>query len=270
MEIKLLGWVEIHHDGKTVPVMSRQARTLLALLALAPGRAVSTDRLIDQLWPESELANARNALQATVTRLRRALRAGMGDAGREDQLLRTVDGGYLLDICAADVDAFDFTAAISTAEAIGQSDPARGARMITSAVQVWRGPALDGVSDAPELRAERVRLEEHRTTALELLAGMRLSAGELRSAICDLSHLVEIHQEREHLNELLMMALYLDGRQTEALDVFRRVRNRLRHELGVEPSLRLRHMHQAILTHDPKLIRRQSALNSLSAVPAVA
>lgn len=267
MEIKLLGWVEIHHDGKTVPVMSRQARTLLSLLALSPGRPVSTARLIDQLWPDSELSNARNALQATVTRLRRSLRAGMGDAGLEDQLLRTVDGGYLLDVSAADVDAFDFSAAISTAEAIGESDPARGARMIAAAMGVWRGDALDGVADAPDLRAERLRLEEQRTTALELLAGMRLSAGQLRSAISDLTHLVEAHHEREHLGEMLMMALYLDGRQTEALDLFRRVRNRLRHELGVEPSLRLRHMHQAILAQDPKLVRRQS---TLSAVPAVA
>ncbi|WP_265443664.1 AfsR/SARP family transcriptional regulator [Flexivirga meconopsidis] len=255
MKINLLGWVSLRDDGVGVPLVSRQARTLLALLALEPGRSLSADYLVDQLWSDAELGNARNALQANITRLRRALRAGLGTE-RGDALLQTVEGGYRLALRPEEVDVFAFVGELREAEMLGRGDPVRATHLIDTALARWQGSALDGVSDAPALRAERVRLTERRTTALELQAGLRLEAGDVRSAIADLTHLVEMHHERENLNELLMMALYLDGRQTEALDVFRRVRNRLRNELGVDPSHRLNHLHQAILSHDPKLSRR--------------
>ena len=47
-----------------------------------------------------------------------------------------------------------------------------------------------------------------------------------------------------------MLALYRDGRQSEALEVYREFRSVLRDELGLDPSPQLRELEAAILRHD--------------------
>ncbi|HEY2161842.1 MAG TPA: ABC transporter substrate-binding protein, partial [Solirubrobacteraceae bacterium] len=61
------------------------------------------------------------------------------------------------------------------------------------------------------------------------------------------------HPSRERLAELLMLALYRSGRQTEALDVYRAVHAHLTGELGLEPGPALRELQARILRHDPEL-----------------
>lgn len=61
-----------------------------------------------------------------------------------------------------------------------------------------------------------------------------------------------------------MVALYRDGRQHEALAVFRQLRSTLDEELGVEPGGAAQKLHQRILDHDPHL-----DWTSQGAVPAV-
>ena len=50
-----------------------------------------------------------------------------------------------------------------------------------------------------------------------------------------------------------LLALYRSGRQVDALAHYRRIRNRLGDELGVEPGTRLSNLHDAILSHDISL-----------------
>lgn len=61
------------------------------------------------------------------------------------------------------------------------------------------------------------------------------------------------HPEHEGLHSQAMVALYRSGRQASALDVYRRPRIRLIEGLGVEPSPRVRRLHQAMLVVDPRL-----------------
>jgi WD40 repeat protein/energy-coupling factor transporter ATP-binding protein EcfA2 len=60
---------------------------------------------------------------------------------------------------------------------------------------------------------------------------------------------------RERRWSQLMVALYRDGRQAEALQVFTRAREVLVGELGIEPGPELERLHAAILAHDPGLER---------------
>ena len=61
------------------------------------------------------------------------------------------------------------------------------------------------------------------------------------------------HPYREPFRAALMRALYGSGRQAEALEVYRRTRALLVDELGIEPSLGLQELEQAILRQDPAL-----------------
>ncbi|OPG04983.1 winged helix-turn-helix domain-containing protein [Microbispora sp. GKU 823] len=91
MRVRLLGALEVlDDDGAPVAVAGARVRALLAVLALQPGRLVPADRLVDALWEDGPPANAANALQTLVKRLRAAL-------GRSGAVLWR-DGGYVLGV----------------------------------------------------------------------------------------------------------------------------------------------------------------------------
>ncbi|MDN5794437.1 MAG: AfsR/SARP family transcriptional regulator [Intrasporangium sp.] len=251
MQINLLGPMVVL--GKTGPcyLRSRQVGALLAVLALSSGETRSPAALEQEFWPDQELKNTRNALHATVSRLRRFL-AEVGTKG-EGVTLHSSGGRYRLDVPPGCVDALTFRSLVRQAETTLPSHPLQSLEYFEAGLALWSGPALDDVASCTELRAEKVRLDELRLTALEGVAEARLRLGHTRRVVGDLRHLVEIHGDRERLTELLMLALYRSGQQTEALDAFDRLRSRLNTEFGMYPSRSLRTIQQAILEQDRTL-----------------
>ena len=100
---------------------------------------------------------------------------------------------------------------------------------------------------------EVAQLEELVLSATEARIEAELAVGRHREVVRELEQLVAAHPDREDLLRLLMLALYRCGRQTEALDAYRRTSSRLRAELGLEPGPPLRRLERAILEHDPSL-----------------
>ena len=102
MEFRILGDLEVRHDGESIPVGAHQQRAVLAVLVLHAGEVVSADRLIDELWGDQPPARAAKTVQVYVSRLRRAL----GDATAE--LIATRDHGYVLLVPRERIDAHVF------------------------------------------------------------------------------------------------------------------------------------------------------------------
>jgi DNA-binding SARP family transcriptional activator len=101
VRVMLLGPVVACSDtGEPIDVPGVRLRMLLARLALEPGRPVSTDALVDGLWGEQVPAGAAGALQALVSRLRKALGAAA--------TIELAPGGYRLRLRNEDVDASRF------------------------------------------------------------------------------------------------------------------------------------------------------------------
>ena len=69
----------------------------------------------------------------------------------------------------------------------------------------------------------------------------------------ELEALVAEHPWREGFWALLITALYRDGRQADALAAYRRVREHLGDELGLDPGPELRALEQQVLDQDPAL-----------------
>jgi hypothetical protein len=97
------------------------------------------------------------------------------------------------------------------------------------------------------------RLGELRLQAVEARIDADLHLGRHREVIGELRHLAGAHPLRERLNGLLMLALYRDGRQGEALAAYAQVRRILVDELGPEPGAGLRELHEQMLNADAAL-----------------
>ncbi|GLZ14889.1 hypothetical protein Acsp04_51240 [Actinomadura sp. NBRC 104425] len=240
----VLGPVEVRVSGGPAVRLPPSVRALLARLALAPGRVVSVEQLVDALWGEDLPADAANALQIRVSKLRRAL-AG---AGADGEVLVTRAPGYRLAVAADSVDAHRFEQLAGRARTQAAADEtAASVASYEQALALWRGPALADAGDTEWARAERTRLEELRLGAVEDRLELLLRLGRHHEAVADLERLVAAHPLRERPHRLLMLALYRAGRQADALDVHRALRDRLLEDLGIDPSPDLQALAEAIL-----------------------
>ncbi|KAB8167856.1 AfsR/SARP family transcriptional regulator [Streptomyces sp. 3MP-14] len=236
-------------DGRPLDVPEAGVRALLAVLLTEAGRTVSADRLVDELWGDRPPRNPAGALQTRVSRLRRALaEPGTGSP------VESRHAGYLLRVAPEAVDAHRFATLTARAGAAGAAgDPRASAELLREALALWNGEPFAGVGDLPALRSTATRLVEERLTAVEALAEARLELGEHHAVGDELTALAAAHPLRERLRAAQLRALWLAGRQAEALAGYESLRVRLAEELGVDPGPELAALHRAILTQDPGL-----------------
>jgi predicted ATPase/DNA-binding SARP family transcriptional activator len=266
MEIRLLGPLEVERQGRVVELAGRRLRLLVAMLALQAGRVVTAERLIGLLWEEASLpVDPANALQALVSRLRRALAA----VGAGERLVSR-PSGYLLAVVADQVDALRFERLAAEGHAHLTAERHREAvTTLRGALDMWRGPALAEFAGEPVAVATATRLDELRLGALEDRIAAELALGEHARLVGELESLVAEQPLRERPQALLMRALYGAGRQAEALAVYQRARQVLAEQAGLDPGPELRSLQQAVLAHDPSLAALTQAPGAPGAAPPV-
>ncbi|WP_328853571.1 winged helix-turn-helix domain-containing protein [Micromonospora globbae] len=249
MRFAVLGPVAVTtDDGTPVRVPGLKVRTLLADLLAHHGTAVSTDRLVADLWGDAAPANPAAALQVRVSQLRRAFEEA--EPGGRD-LLVSRPPGYLLRVGPGALDAIRFTDLAERAAVT--SDPRPRAELLAEALRLWRGEPFADFADEEFVRPVAVRLAEQRLVALEQYVEARLDLGEHAGVVGELADLVARHPLRERLRAAQVRALYRAGRQSEALASYADLRARLAEELGLDPGPELVALHRAILTQDPAL-----------------
>ena len=247
VEFCLLGPLFVRCDGVEVPVPRGRQRAVLAALLLSAGRVVSVDDLTEVLWGAHPPPSARVTVQNTVMRLRQSLSGARS-------LIRTQPRGYLITVAGCELDVSRFEDRLRDAQAaLRDSSWARAADSATAAMTLWRGdPLADAGSELLTAR-EAPRLAELRLQALEARIDAGLHLGRHKEMISELRRLASAHPLRESLHGLLMVSLYRDDRQGEALAAYASARRILVEELGAEPGPGLRQLHQQILTADPAL-----------------
>ncbi|MFE9443009.1 BTAD domain-containing putative transcriptional regulator [Streptomyces sp. NPDC006602] len=260
MRFGVLGPLVVWDDeGETVTVPELKVRALLADLLAHDGKPVSADRLVHDLWGDAPPGKPSGALQAKVSQLRRVL-------GR-DRVVRQAPGYRLrLDPTADEVDADRFHALVAEARPV--RDPRARNALLTKALDLWRGPAYADFADEEFVRGASRRLTEQWLSVLEEQAEARLEAGDHVLLAGELADLVARHPLRERLRALQIRALYLAGRQNEALASYEALRAHLAEELGVDPSPALGALHQAVLRQDPELGQTFTTTPPTAADPA--
>ncbi|MDT0453366.1 AfsR/SARP family transcriptional regulator [Streptomyces hesseae] len=248
LRFHVLGPVRADRDGQPLPLGSPQERATLAVLLLRDGRSLTASELVDALWGDDPPHRAMDTLRAYVTRLRAVLEPGRPFRGRAKVLVST-GGGYAVRVPPGSLDATVFEehlAAAAGARAAG--DPAGAYTRLTTALALWEGTALAGLT-GPYAERERERLTELRATAREDHFDCALALGRHSESVAGLRALTAEQPLREKPRALLMLALHRAGRQSEALAVFSETGRLLPEGPGPE-LVRLR---ERILAGDPAL-----------------
>jgi predicted ATPase len=142
---------------------------------------------------------------------------------------------------------------VAHARQLKDADPPSAASLLRQALNLWRGPALEEMSEFGSVRQDIQNLEQMRLTALEDRIETDLATGRHAEVISELEALVADHPLRERLYGQLMLALYREGRQADALGVYQQIRTVLAEELGLDPTPDLQRLHQRILRQDHSL-----------------
>lgn len=253
MEMRLLGPLEVYEDSIYVRIPGKKLRTVIAVLALSPGRPVSRDNLIYELWGEEPPRNAENSLHGHIARLRRVLASRSGKLDLRE-VIETSPSGYALIGSEVEVDSVHFEKLVRRAESVGDRNPEETAALLAEAIRLWRGPALIDTGQGEICRLACNRLQQIRVTASEKLFDIRLGLNQHLSILSELEYMHATHPFHERFCAQLITALYRSGRQADALDAYNQMCERLSHSLGLNPGNELRDRFYGILRQDPALL----------------
>lgn len=242
MQFRILGPLEVRHDGDVVPLGGPKHSKVLAVLLLEANHAVPLHRLIDALWGEHPPATAKRQVQNAVAALRRVL-AAVGN----DPIERTGDSYRLT---TTDLDRLDFASEVAQARSHMASGEVHKAReLLSRALDRWRGPALAGSADGV-IASAADRLDEARLSAIEDLIDVELQLGRNDAAIERARQVLTLNPFRQKAAHQMMLALHRSGRDAEALQVYTELRATLADELGLDPEARLQELHRQILRNE--------------------
>ena len=265
MRVRVLGAVELGAHPEVANSGAGRAstqRVLAHMAAVAPG-AVSTQALVETAWRENQPTTPEASLRMVITRLRRNL----GHDSATPAITRSERGYELTN--HVDIDRVTFEHLVSSTGGRATLDRARALRQ---AVELWRGAPFENLS-GPPFESERRRLELIYHDALLELHLIELQSGNSTDVQSRIDEQRTSNPLDEGLAQLSMRSHYATGNQARALDVYERLRNDLREDLGVHPSPETERTHLAILLHDEESLAvsslRSSATKSRRSVPGV-
>ena len=248
MRVRVLGPVGMWVDDCEVPVPAGKPRAILAMLALAGGRAVSAEQLVIGLWGEDPPPTAAKTLQVHVSTLRARLRDS-------DTTLVLTSSGYRLSIDPEAIDVATFERiADDGMVALGEGRADVASRLLRSALAEWTGEPLSNVLDSPFAAHEADRLALRRLAVVQARVEADLSLGLGATLVDELRAIADASPYDERACGQLMVALYRSGQPAAALAVFRAFRSTLGEELGLEVGPDLVELEHHVLMHDDSLL----------------
>jgi DNA-binding SARP family transcriptional activator len=267
LEFGVLGPLEVVGADGPVRLGGPKQRATLAILLLDANRVVSVERLADDLYSGAAPVTAVTQVQRQISELRKVLGAAA---------IETRPPGYIIRLAPEQLDLkrFEHRAEEAT-RLLERGEVHVAAELYAEALGLWRGPPLADLAHEPFAQIAIERLEEIRLAALEQRIDADLALGGHARLIGELEQFVAEYPLRERFRAQLMLALYRSGRQAEALDVYRRTREALVAEFGIEPTSALRELERAILTQAPSLdlehtAPRPTAAGSILVLPSTA
>ncbi|WP_336921051.1 AAA family ATPase [Aquipuribacter sp. SD81] len=250
------------------PVGARKPRALLAALAMTPGRPVSLDALADLVWDGAPPRAVRSAVHAYVSGLRTVLRGSAADGGAA---IVTTDHGYVLDVAPDEVDAHAFAREVDDCLRVldplparlpgGAGPPLPGRDVVLGTVERleavdawWGGTPYADLPAHLDVEQERAGLERRRAEGRLARATALLATGDASGALAWTADATAEQPLSEQVWALHALALYRSGRQVEALDALRTLREALADQLGLDPTPRVQDLERRVLRQEAALL----------------
>ncbi|MEH0821478.1 MULTISPECIES: AfsR/SARP family transcriptional regulator [unclassified Micromonospora] len=254
----VLGSVRVVRAGAELHLGARQQRLVLAILLARAGSPVSLAELVDLLWDEEAPASAANVVHRHVGVLRRLLEPGLPTRSAGRHILRDL-AGYRL---RADEESLDLLKFRSLSRLAGRSlqdgDPESALRHSLDGLRLWRGRCAAGLEPASRRHPAFLAVEAERAQAVREAADAAERCGRMSAVLAPLRQAAEQHPLDESLQSRLLLALAADGRQAEAVEMYRVVRRRLAEELGIDPGDELREAYDRLLHQRTQPARTES------------
>ncbi|WP_432277544.1 AfsR/SARP family transcriptional regulator [Kitasatospora brasiliensis] len=241
----VLGLLAIADRRETAVLQPSKPASLLAALLTRPNAVVPVESLQRAIWGEEIPATAKAALHSCVLRLRR-LFAKYGISG---STIEALPGGYRMAVDAHTLDLLEFRELLGRADRA--TDPVAELALLRAALGLWQPPVLGNVHSDVLHREEVPRLAEEWLRTVERVYDIELALGRCREVLAELRPLARSHPSHERFWEQLIEALYRTGRRADALAEYRRVRDHLHDELGVDPGPALQRLELAVLRGKP-------------------
>ncbi|MFE7898057.1 BTAD domain-containing putative transcriptional regulator [Streptomyces sp. NPDC057424] len=239
-------------------------RQILALLAIRSNDVVTVSDFTDEMWGSTPPRSLSTTLQTYILQIRKILkRAEPGGSGKNElsSSIVTRPGGYVLQTPESTTKDFeDFSAAVDKGHQKMQSGHyTEAVALLTDALKLWRGSALVDVHRGSLLDSYAVKLEEARLSAQILRIDACLGQGCDLQLLPELNSLAGLHPLNEKLQYQRMLALYRSGQIADSLQTYRSFYSALMDQVGIEPSLQLRELQEAILSSLPDLSKPSSS-----------
>jgi DNA-binding SARP family transcriptional activator len=239
IEASILGPLLLRVDGHDV-VLHERLRVLLLRLLVDAGEPVSSDQLVDALWPKQPPASASQSLAVHVGRLRRLLEPGRA-APAPWSVLVTEPGGYRLDASRVLADFTQFEDDVAAARVASNGEGAEPAvELLEAALERWRGATIAGPAPPAFVAPLAARLSAARLDALELLAQLQVQLQRPDRALVHLQQLLAADPLRERAMALHGAAMHALGHVDDARRVLEQAGRQLDEAIGVEPGPALR------------------------------
>jgi DNA-binding SARP family transcriptional activator len=225
--------------------ISRKARSLVKLLALAGLHRLHREHIMDQLWPEMGPEEAANNLHKVLYVVRHILEPDLPRGGTSSYL-QLRHGVLALEAPEKpwiDVEAFEAAARVAR--------ELRTARAYTAALQLYTGDLVPEDRYEDWVAAYRERLRGLRVTLLIGLAGAQEQAGDIAAAIETLQQVVASDPVHEQAHGILMRLWVHAGQRHLALRQYQVLRAALQRELDAEPDARLQALYQDMRASHP-------------------
>ena len=237
------------------------------MLVINRNRVVGIDSLITAAWEQWPPPEARASLHSYVSNLRRLL----SKAGVDPRtVLVSAPPGYRLNVAetACDIGRFviEKNAGVQAAAA-GKFELASG--HLTAALAEWRGPVLEDLRDLQFVDAFAAALIEDKVLAHTARAEAEIACGRGYAVIGELEALTAEYPYREPLWAQLITAYYLSDRQSDALDAYRRLKDTLADDLGIDPGPTLQALHTRILRQESLDVKQSAKASAVDTVVSI-
>jgi DNA-binding SARP family transcriptional activator len=248
-QFTLLDSVSARRNDTDIVLGPPQRRAVLTVMLINTGRTVGIEQLIDAVWDDRPPGKAQATLQVHVSALRRALESSR-KPHEPSRIIRSVDGGYLIDPGDIELDVLRFRQYVGAADqARTRGDLGRATDLLRSALAIFHTMALPGVPGPFAARHRDVLVEQRMAAYLDLVELNLLDQPDM-IVDHDLTELLAAHPYHERLLATHMRLLHHNGRRADALAAYAVARRTLIADLGVEPGAELRRLQQRLLAGD--------------------